>query len=339
MRRCIAIGSPCTSMHDPQPTYPASSGTRDAARATRFFFNDPAATALPPLESPFSEELLKLVPQGHPLREHALRYSRDGYTVIDLAGPELDATIAKIERDLAPRYPAGNRRVQEAWMFQPEVRALACHPRILELLAFLYQRQPIPFQTLNFDLGTEQAAHSDSLHFYSWPRRYMCGVWIAFEDMDGENGPLQYYPGSHRLPDYDLTDLGMQRGFVDYARYEEFIAALAAVHRFERRELHVKKGTALVWSANLLHGGSPVKDGRRTRHSQVTHYFFEKCTWWWPGGSDLIAGRPFLREVIDLGRGCFVTPTSHGEPLDLAKFEQVWRYPRPLPDWVQPAAS
>jgi len=308
-----------------------------SASIRRFFASDPAATALPPTESPFAEQLLALLPADHPLRDHAVRYVRDGYTTIDLSGPEFDARAERIVRDLGPRYPSANRRLQEAWTWHPDVRALAAEPRVLELLSFLYQRRPFPFQTLNFDVGTEQAGHADAIHFDSWPRRWMCGVWVALEAIDADNGPLHYFPGSHRLREYDIADVGMTGGFVDYHRYEEFVAALVAAHGLERRELHAKRGTALVWSANLVHGGTPVRDPRRTRHSQVTHYYFDGCAWWQPGGSELIAGRPCLREVIDVARGEFVTPTSLGKPLDLAKFEQVWRYPRPLPDWVKPA--
>lgn len=39
----------------------------------------------------------------------------------------------------------------------------------------------------------------------------------------------------------------------------------------------IEKGQAVIWAANLLHGGAPQKDRERTRHSQVTHYFFEGC--------------------------------------------------------------
>ena len=328
-------------MHDPSPTYPGRKQVHaDLAATLDLFFNDPGAMALPPLESPFFEKLLLRIPADHPNREHALRFARDGYTVLDLEMPDFDAVAARIIGDLAPRYPqGGDRRVQEAWMHQADVRALACNRRVLDLLAFLYQRRPIPFQTLNFDVGTEQATHSDVLHFYSFPRRYMCGVWVALEDMDGDNGPLQYYPGSHRLPDYDGSDLGMEHGFLDYARYEQFIAALANVHGLQKRELHVKKGHALVWAANLLHGGSAVKDLKRTRHSQVTHCFFADCVWWSPGDSDLAVGRPQLREVIDLESGRFVTPRHHGKAVDLDRFESVYRYPRPLPEWVKPAVT
>lgn len=308
----------------------------DLGRTLDLFFRDPGATAFPPLESPFVERLLQAIPAGHPQRDHVLRYARDGYTLLDLELPDFDERAARIIRNLAARYPAANRRVQEAWMFDEDVRALACAPKVLELLAALYQREPIPFQTLNFDVGTEQATHSDVLHFYSDPPRYMCGVWVALEAIDADNGPVHYYPGSHRLPDYDMADLGMARGFEDYARYEHFIAALCQANGLEKKELNVPKGHALIWAANLLHGGSPIKDPKRTRHSQVTHYFFGDCVWWTPGNSDLIVGRPELREVIDLKSGRLRTPRHHGKPVDLAKFENVYRYPRPLPEWVKP---
>ena len=44
----------------------------------------------------------------------------------------------------------------------------------------------------------------------------------------------------------------------------------------------LKKGQCLVWSANLLHGGSPHRDKGRTRHSQVTHYYFDDCQYYSP---------------------------------------------------------
>lgn len=308
----------------------------DALRRTLdFFAKDPAATALPPLESPFAEALLAQIPEGHPFGGLARGFARDGFAVFDLALPDFDAIAGRIVENLARRYPSDNRRVREAWTFDEDVRRLACEPKVLEMLRFLYQRRPIPFQTLNFEVGTQQATHSDVLHFYSFPRRFMCGVWIALEDMDADNGPLHYYPGSHRLPDYDFHDLGMARGFEDYARYEHFIAALVRQHGLPRRELHVKKGCALVWAANLMHGGSAIKDVRRTRHSQVTHYFFEGGLWLEPGACDLAIGKPCLREVIDIGSGRFEVPHYHGEPVDLSRFERVDRYPRPLPAWVK----
>ena len=50
-----------------------------------------------------------------------------------------------------------------------------------------------------------------------------------------------------------------------------------AEHGFEAQYGTIRKGQALIWSANLLHGGAPQRDRSRTRHSQVTHYYFEGC--------------------------------------------------------------
>ena len=35
----------------------------------------------------------------------------------------------------------------------------------------------------------------------------------------------------------------------------------------------MKRGQALIWAANLLHGGDPIGDPQSTRYSQVTHHY------------------------------------------------------------------
>ncbi|HVT77616.1 MAG TPA: hypothetical protein VHD87_11355, partial [Acidimicrobiales bacterium] len=69
----------------------------------------------------------------------------------------IDAAEARaIVDEVEPLYqadladgPRSRYRVQDAWQESPAVRALACHPRIVELLEALYGRRPFPFQTLN----------------------------------------------------------------------------------------------------------------------------------------------------------------------------------------------
>ena len=80
-------------------------------------------------------------------------------------------------------------RFQDAWLHQgiAPVRHLACHPEILAALQVLYGRVPFPFQTLNFPNGTAQHFHSDAVHFHSLPHGFMCGVWVALEDISAES--------------------------------------------------------------------------------------------------------------------------------------------------------
>jgi ectoine hydroxylase-related dioxygenase (phytanoyl-CoA dioxygenase family) len=176
-------------------------------------------------------------------------------------------------------YP---NRVQDAWRIRDSVRTLATAPKALGLLEELYGRGPLPFQTINFRKGTQQAAHSDAVHFSTIPPGFMAGVWVALEDMDMDNGPLVFYPGSHKLPEVTMEEIGVEANRDDYKHYEEWVGALLEREGLQPQYGTIKRGQAIVWAANLLHGGSPQADRERSRHSQVTHYFFEGCKYYTP---------------------------------------------------------
>jgi hypothetical protein len=238
------------------------------------------------------------------------------------------ATLDAIVAGLDGRYRAGEgpavyadeKRIQDAWQFLEPVRKLATMPHLLELLRVLYRREPVPFQTLNFRLGSEQRTHSDTIHFHCFPQRFMCGIWVALEDVDADNGPLRYYPKSHKLPVYDLHDLGYvgsrQRDTYDhYLRYEDFVEKRLAVSGLEPVEIRVKRGQALIWAANLFHGGTPIRDSKRTRHSQVTHFYFEDSIYYTPMLSDPGLGRIAVRDVHDIRDGRRVEQAYLGVPV------------------------
>ena len=110
--------------------------------------------------------------------QDAARFCRDlaqtGLAIIDLGdeGVKLaDRVVAEIE----PYFAQGNvSRVQDAWLRSPAVKAAATHPRIVQLLELAYGRRAFPFQTLNFQRGTQQHIHSDAAHFHSEPPGFMC---------------------------------------------------------------------------------------------------------------------------------------------------------------------
>jgi hypothetical protein len=217
------------------------------------------------------------------------RFERDGFLVldsIDYPGSVLDGAVADLDglyggerRKEGGVYYSGHR-IQDAWWISANVMDLALSPLVHTLLRGLYGRTPLPFQTLNFLKGTEQSVHSDTIHFNSMPAGFMCGVWIALEDIDMDNGPLVYYPGSQLLPEITLED--MPDGERDYEHYERYIVDLIEREALEPTYGTLRKGQALIWSANLLHGGMPLRDQSRTRHSQVTHFFFEGCRYYTP---------------------------------------------------------
>jgi ectoine hydroxylase-related dioxygenase (phytanoyl-CoA dioxygenase family) len=220
---------------------------------------------------------------------------RDGFAVLQFPEPDLDRMAEDIWQSLQPHYDweayrAGTQaglRVPDAWTVNENVRRIATNREVLDLLSGLYGRRAFAFQTLNFAVGTQQHVHADLVHFCARPPHFMCGVWLAFEDIQAEAGPLIYYPGSHKWPVILPETLGVPLGTKE-APYEHYhLLEKAWEEQIEARGAQPaaflpKKGQALIWDANLWHGGAPQTNRSLTRHSQVTHYFFEGCTYWTP---------------------------------------------------------
>nr|MDQ3099932.1 phytanoyl-CoA dioxygenase family protein [Bacteroidota bacterium] len=112
----------------------------------------------------------------------------------------------------------------------------------------------------------------------TYPLGYMCAAWIALEKITSDNGPLIYYPGSHRLPyllndRYDHGGSKYTLGEDSYARYETAVQRSIDENHFEYKELLAEPGDVLIWHANLLHGGKKIITEGSTRKSMVVHYF------------------------------------------------------------------
>jgi Phytanoyl-CoA dioxygenase (PhyH) len=263
---------------------------------------------VPWFESPFFERQLERSDLDEPMRELVRSFAERGYVVIELDRPDFERTAVEIDRRLEDEFAAAGNRVQDGWIYVPAVRDIATDETVLRTLEALYRRRPVPFQTLNFKRGTQQATHSDLVHFNSIPPRYMAGVWVALEDVRPESGPLHYYPGSQTLPVFELHDLDMAGSSSvnrdqKYALYEQFMHELIEQSGLPKETVSLKRGQALIWAANLLHGGEPIADPASTRRSQVTHYYFEGCRYYTPLHSDPPLGRYAWRRVVDIRTG------------------------------------
>lgn len=277
---------------------------------------------IPWTESPFFEHLLAKSAYPEEIKSKIRFFSDHGYLIVNPAISGFDQIAERILSGLSEEQRKHGSRVQDAWRYLPEVRRLATYPTILEWLNILYQRTPIPFQTLNFCRGTEQATHSDLIHFSCAPARFMAGVWFALEDVDEYNGALHYYPGSQKLPVYDLHDIGLSGSSLknrdaQYRQYEQFIRTLIEQKGLKKETIAIKKGSYLIWSANLLHGGDPIKDKARTRHSLVTHYYFDKCRYFNPLYSNPYLGEYAWKEIKDICTGRAIPHVYNGQTVSL----------------------
>ena len=227
--------------------------------------------------------------------KQALDLNKYGFCVLKIEDPKWLIYIDQVKDDLKSFIDSielgksKQDRFQDAWQNEniQSVRKIACHPTILEALKTIYGRKPFPFQTLNFSSGSQQHFHSDAVHFSSDPLGFMCGAWVALEDISPESGPLIYYPGSHRLPYLDAQKLNLNIEELKKEKhpqifFDKFWEDLVEENKFKKSIYLPKKGEVLIWHANLLHGGSKVLDNSKSRWSQVTHYYFENCEYYTP---------------------------------------------------------
>jgi len=282
---------------------------------------DPSSSAnplpgVPLIDSPFFE---RLFPFSNPDSEtqriaHDLR--EKGFAVFDFPDTDIDRLCHEVRTRHAPAqekleaWRAGriDLRNQDAWRIDPNVKRIATNSRVLDILEKAYGRPAFAFQTLNFAVGSQQPAHSDSVHFSSSPDGFMCGVWLALEDIDADNGPLIYYPGSHRWPHFGNEHLGInawhqpKRGAHSGA-YRKLWDDMISLKGAKPERFTAKKGQAIIWHARLLHGGDKQNDPMRSRFSQVTHYYFRGCCYYTPQDSDPFYGNIFFRQLTDIASG------------------------------------
>jgi phytanoyl-CoA hydroxylase len=156
-------------------------------------------------------------------------------------------------------------------------RAMVFAPALLRMLQLVFEEPPLVFQSMLFTWGSEQSIHKDTAFVVIDKPCTLAASWIALEDIEPGSGELMYYPGSHRDPlflfDGEHLFWEPQRdGKGIHRRYSEFLEKQALDKQCALQTFSAKKGDALLWHANLAHGGTPITNPDKTRMSLVSHY-------------------------------------------------------------------
>lgn len=248
-----------------------------------------------PAERPWLDQpdALKQLPQ-HPdwnsfdakTQAQIRQFIADGYLILEGFFPKdkVDSLNTEVDQLLSQRdidFNYSGRKIMNAHRYSTVVdQDFFRHPELLRLMQFIMGKPIIPFQTITFVKGSEQRAHSDSIHMTTHPQGYLIAAWVALEDIKSGSGELFYYPGSHRYPfistqDYPSGNTSWRLGAETNKRYEDKIEAFIREKTPEKQTFIAKKGDVLLWHANLLHGGMPINDPEQTRRSLVAHYYCE----------------------------------------------------------------
>ncbi len=213
-------------------------------------------------------------------QQSILDYNKNGFLVIhqflnDTQVDEINREVDNIIKYTSIR-PSYGRYMQLA-KHCASIKTMATDEKLSELCKILLDGDVHFFQSINFLKGSEQQTHSDSFHMTTYPEGGLLGIWIALENINADQGPLHYYPGSHTLPYFMNDSFGnegnwLMLGKLNYPPYASMIQQKIKEHGFEKKIFYPKKGDLLIWHANLLHGGEKQNNPNLTRKSLVLHY-------------------------------------------------------------------
>ena len=227
------------------------------------------------------------------IERHLEELEEQGVTVIPDQFKE--GTVDRIREDLA-EFTSLNRH-----LFDKHLDADGHYPRIINLhLAFpellrLYTENPIAlgvqdaffnaessvYTTLYYERGSAQPIHRDTPYFCTRPELRYLGVWVAMEEANDLNGCLNIIRGGHLVPEFDREKIALSHfdslddvppaSDVLWNEYQSMVADKCAELGLKVEQLEVEKGDTVIWHPQLPHGGSPITDITRTRHSLVVH--------------------------------------------------------------------
>ncbi len=190
---------------------------------------------------------------------------RDGALIIDDLA-DID-TIDRVAAEMAPfveATPAGSdefsgrntKRTGALIARSPSSHELICHPLILDVAGRLLHRakniQLHLTQVITIGPGSEaQTVHRDqwAFDFFEFPDDYdvQCNTIWAMDDFTEENGATRLMPGSQRLPNSFEHTL------------DETVPAEMA------------KGSCLLYTGKVYHGGGANRSGETRRGLNVTY--------------------------------------------------------------------
>ena len=154
-----------------------------------------------------------------------------------------------------------------------EIRQVALAPNLRAALDQLLDGEPLICNSLNFERGSQQRFHIDTWYMPPPVEGKMVVASICIDDVDADNGPVAYYPGSHLIPPYRFSDGRLNEKPDEVAQCKAYLEREIAARGLREEEFRGKSGDVLLWHAQLLHGGRPILDMAKTRSSLVVHYW------------------------------------------------------------------
>ena len=229
---------------------------------------------------------------------HRLDFERDGYLILEGFYPaaQIDVTLHAIGQKLAERpreiivdllesnrrtsladldraAPLPRMKVNDLFLEMRTVRELALNERLSPILEGLLGQAPLLCNSLYFEQGSAQPKHIDSLYMTPVTPGHLIAIWVAMEDVHEDAGPLEHFPGSHRIEPMKFSNGSYHAINDEMAQWNAYIEQEIGRLQLRKETFLARKGDVFIWHSNYLHGGGQIRDRQRTRKSLVFHYF------------------------------------------------------------------
>ena len=230
--------------------------------------------------------------------------------------PRLLVELDGVRSGLEPALRARHYKLLDQYVFSKSALTAAFAPKLQEFLQLVFERDTLLFQGLTFERGSGDPIHQDTSSVVVTSPLEFAAAWIALEDIVPGSGELEYYPGSHRMEPFyfggKYRNWNRERdGEALRDEYLESLHTKARAMGLARESFLPSKGDVLVWSADLAHGGSPVRDGGLTRASLVCHYCPRDVRPYY------FSYRPKQRNVEQFAPHCFYSSSHYELPAPL----------------------
>ena len=164
-------------------------------------------------------------------------------------------------------------KLNDLFLESTVVQNVVLEDTLARIVAELVEGEPLCCNSLNFEYGSQQLYHTDSIFMTPPHELHLAASWIALEDCHPDAGPLRYYPGSHKIKPFVFSTGSLHFVDSEMGKYREYMERELERLKLKEEVFCAKTGDVFIWHSQLFHGGSPINDSSRTRKSLVTHYF------------------------------------------------------------------
>jgi phytanoyl-CoA hydroxylase len=187
--------------------------------------------------------------------------------------------LSEVPKNFLETFGENGTKLMEPHAHNPALLSLMLNQKLHRFLQLIYDDIPVAMQSSFLRVARNyQFLHRDPWYVYTRPPGNLMVSWVALEDVLDGSGELDFIVGSHKLPlkaFFDTKDIifaGATLPAIEGQMKEMW--ALIKEKGLRTQALAPKKGQALIWHGNMIHGGGVPYwvTGNRTRKSFVVHY-------------------------------------------------------------------